>query len=143
MDDFFLNYRNSESREFVFTKKIRTDFNHYASNKPITTADGREWDVVSWMREFFEPAETDEKADEEKIREGEKLTHLLWCILHAFCRPNMDYKRSIWFGNPGGKGNNGKGTFTALLRNLLGRDVCKSLNLKGFSENFALQGITH
>lgn len=143
MDNFFLNYRNSESREFVFTKKIRTDFNRYASNKPITTADGREWDVVSWMREFFEPAETDEKADEEKIREGEKLTHLLWCILHAFCRPNMDYKRSIWFGNPGGKGNNGKGTFTALLRNLLGRDVCKSLNLKGFSENFALQGITH
>ena len=46
MDNFFLNYRNSESREFVFTKKIRTDFNRYASNKPITTADGREWTKV-------------------------------------------------------------------------------------------------
>lgn len=143
MDDFFLNYRNSESREFVFTKKIRTDFNSAASNIKIDADDGRKWDVVSWMSEFFEPEETDGKADEKKKQEGKDLTKLLWCIIHAFCRPNMDYKRSIWFGNPGGKGNNGKGTFTALLRNLLGRDVCKSLNLKGFSENFALQGITH
>lgn len=138
MDDFFLNYKNSESREFVFTKKIRTDFHPDAYNIKIDM-----WDVESWMSEFFAPAETDGKADEKKIQEGKDLTYLLWCIIHAFCRPNMDYKRSIWFGNPGGKGNNGKGTFTALLRNLLGRDVCKSLNLKGFSENFALQGITH
>ena len=143
MNNFFLSYTNSECREFVFTKKIRTDFNPAASNKPIKTADGNIWDVESWMGEFFAPEETDKKADEKKIQEGKELTHLLWCIIHAFCRPNVDYKRSIWFGNPGGKGNNGKGTFTALLRNLLGRDVCKSLNLKGFSENFALQGITH
>lgn len=143
MDDFFLPYTTSECREFVFTKKIRTDFNPDAFNIAINTSDGRKWDVESWMEEFFAPAETDGKPDEKKIQEGRELTHLLWCIIHAFCRPNVDYKRSIWFGNPGGKGNNGKGTFTALLRNLLGRDVCKSLNLKGFSENFALQGITH
>lgn len=143
MDKYFLPYTNSECREFVFTKKIRTDFNPTASNETITAADGRRWDVESWMGEFFAPAETDGKPDEKKIQEGRELTHLLWCIIHAFCRPNVDYKRSIWFGNPGGKGNNGKGTFTALLRNLLGRDVCKSLNLKGFSESFALQGITH
>ena len=143
MDKFFLPYTSSESREFVFTKKIRTDFNSNAFNKTINTSDGRGWDVESWMEEFFAPAEADGKPDEKKIQEGRELTHLLWCIIHAFCRPNVDYKRSIWFGNPGGKGNNGKGTFTALLRNLLGRDVCKSLNLKGFSENFALQGITH
>lgn len=138
MDKFFLPYKSSESREFVFTKKIRTDFNPDAYNIEID-----KWDVESWMREFFEPEETGGKADEKKKQEGKELTNLLWCIIHAFCRPNVDYKRSIWFGNPGGKGNNGKGTFTALLRNLLGRDVCKSLNLKGFSENFALQGITH
>lgn len=143
MDKYFLPYTNSECREFVFTKKIRTDFNPTAFNKTIITANGHEWDVESWMEEFFAPAETDGRPDEKKIQEGRELTHLLWCIIHAFCRPNVDYKRSIWFGNPGGKGNNGKGTFTALLRNLLGRDICKSLNLKGFSENFALQGITH
>lgn len=138
MNKFFTPYKEFVCREFVFTKKIRTDFHPDAYNIEID-----KWDVESWMSEFFAPAETDGKADEKKIQEGKDLTYLLWCIIHAFCRPNMDYKRSIWFGNPGGKGNNGKGTFTALLRNLLGRDVCKSLNLKGFSENFALQGITH
>lgn len=143
MDKFFRSYTNFECREFVFTKKIRTDFNSDAVNKIISMADERKWDVESWMSEFFAPDEKNGKPDEQKIQEGRELTHLLWCIIHAFCRPNMDYKRSIWFGNPGGKGNNGKGTFTRLLRNLLGQDICKSLNLKGFSDNFALQGITH
>lgn len=151
----FLNYGRPECKYFVFTKKIQTNFNPNIAKDIFSDNDGSLllskgstvvengntiWDVDEWMKEFFEDKN---ETDTERILENKAMTTLLWNIIHAFCRPNVNYKRAIWFGNPGGEGNNGKGTFTALLRNLLGHNVCKSLNLREFSENFSLAGITH
>lgn len=160
----FLRYDEPECKKLVFTKKIRTNFinsiyQQILSNDPeplgsVIYENGEVvWDVNSWMKEFFEltPAEkklrsktrTSDDNFEKEDAEREEMTDFLWKIIHAFCRPNVEYNRAIWFGNPGGNGNNGKGTFTALLRNLIGPSSCKSINLREFSEKFALTGITN
>lgn len=66
--------------ELVFTSKIGTDFVEDAPNPVIrNNEDGTDWDVVTWM---------DELSDDPKVVE------LLWQVLGAVVRPNVDWNKS-------------------------------------------------
>jgi len=67
--------------ELVFTSKIGTDFVEDAPNPVIrNNEDGTDWDVVTWM---------DELSDDPKVVE------LLWQVLGAVVRPNVDWNVSV------------------------------------------------
>ena len=99
MNNGLYDYRNKILMDFdpglVFTSKIGTDFVKDAPNPIIRNdEDGTDWDVVSRM---------DELSDDPEVVE------LLWQVLGAVVRPNVDWNKSAWLYST--LGNNGKGTF--------------------------------
>ena len=112
--------------ELVFTSKIGTDFVEDAPNPVIrNNEDGTDWDVVTWM---------DELSDDPKVVE------LLWQVLGAVVRPNVDWNKSAWLYST--LGNNGKGTFCTLARNLCGKGAWASIPIKAFGDDFKLESLT-
>lgn len=108
--------------EFIFTAKSDVNYNPFAQNIVIhNEKDGTDWDVESWI---------DELTDDEGIRK------LLWQIIGAVVRPNVPWNKSAWFYST--KGNNGKGTFCELLRNIVGENAHASLTLDEMSKDFML-----
>lgn len=112
--------------DFVFTTKIDVDYVDGARNPVIRNdEDGTDWDVVSWMDSLSDDPET---------------VHLLWQLLGAVIRPNVRWNKSAWLYST--RGNNGKGTFCTLARNLCGPEACASIKLKDFGHNFMLEPLT-
>ena len=112
--------------DFVFTTKIDVDYVDGARNPVIhNDEDGTDWDVVSWMDSLSDDPET---------------VHLLWQLLGAVIRPNVRWNKSAWLYST--RGNNGKGTFCTLARNLCGPEACASIKLKDFGHNFMLEPLT-
>ncbi len=112
--------------ELVFTSKIGTDFVEDAPNPVIrNNEDGTDWDVVTWM---------DELSDDPKV------VGLLWQVLGAVVRPNVDWNKSAWLYST--LGNNGKGTFCTLARNLCGKGAWASIPIKAFGDDFKLESLT-
>ena len=113
------------SSKYVFLSKIPINYNPYATNPLIKDpVDGSIWDVEGWMREL-----TDDPA----------IQNLLWQILGAAIRPNVGWNKAVWFYSE--VGNNGKGTFLELIRNLTGEGNYATLKVADFSKQFALESI--
>lgn len=110
--------------DLVFTSKIHTNLNLYATNPVITIPeDNSTWDVDGWFDslgslEFVE-----------SVKEA----------IQAACVPLAPRNQMCLFYSK--VGNNGKGTICQLVRNLLGEDVVVSIPLADFSEKFALANL--
>lgn len=108
--------------EFVFSSKIGTDYNPAATNVVIhNDEDGTDWDVESWIREL-----SDEPGAEK----------LFWQIIGASVRSNNNWNQAAFFYAT--KGNNGKGTFCRMIRNLIGLSNCCSIPLDTMGKDFML-----
>lgn len=107
------------SPDYVFTSKIATDF--VADPKPVllTAPDGYVWDVDTWISELAEDEDTQT---------------LLWQVIADFIQSGITRNKSIWFYSQAG--NNGKGTFGQLIKNLVGRQNYASLSVEQFSHEF-------
>lgn len=110
--------------DLVFTSKIHTNLNLYATNPVITIPeDNSTWDVDGWFDslgslEFVE-----------SVKEA----------IQAACVPLAPRNQMCLFYSK--VGNNGKGTICQLVRNLLGEDVVVNIPLADFSEKFALANL--
>ena len=83
---------------------------------------GQTWSVESWMQTLSDDPE---------------IVDLLWQIIGATLRPYVSWNKSAWFYST--RGNNGKGTLVAMMRNLIGMRSCVSLPLSKMGEQFSLQ----
>ena len=110
--------------KYVFITKSPVDYKKDAKNVVIKNPDGTLWDVESWMKE---------------IAQDEEIKDLLWQIVAASIRPNHGWTKAIWLYSE--VGNNGKGTFCELVRNLAGAGNWISLQVSEFSKEFALGGL--
>lgn len=108
---------------YVFTSKSAVDYVEGAPNPVIhNAADGTDWDVASWMGDLSDDPE---------------VVQLLWEMLGASIRPGVSWNKSAWLYSE--TGNNGKGTYCTLMRNLCGDDAWASVPLKAFGEQFMLE----
>ena len=89
-------------------------------------SDNTDWDVESWFLSLSDDPE---------------IIDLLWKITGAVLRPHVRWNKSAWFYSE--RGNNGKGTFCAMLRNLAGPQNCSSIPISDFGKDFALEPLLH
>lgn len=122
------------THDLVFLNKSRVD---YIPNAPLTNVhndkDGTDWNVEEFI---------DNLTDNPEVR------MLLWQILGAFVRPGGT-RQSKETGGWGGftkciflissKGNNGKGSFCQLVRNLCGPTTVMSIPLDKMGKDFLLE----
>lgn len=108
---------------FIFTSKSHVDYIANAPEPFIThPTDGTTWDIVSWVN---------------ALSDCEGIPELLWEILGAVIRPNVRWGKTAWLYSE--KGNNGKGTFCALARELVGNAAHTSIPLSALSGEFNLE----
>lgn len=109
--------------EEVFFSKSHVDYNPNATNVVIHNADdGTDWDVESWM---------------ESLSDDPEIVNLLWEIIGAIIRPGVDWNKTAWMYSE--KGNNGKGTLCALMRNICGPGTATSIPISHFGKDFMLE----
>ena len=104
--------------KYVFLCKSSVDYKE--NGVPLKTFDDG-WDVESWMKDITVDAD---------------VCRLLWETAGACLRPYVRWNKTVWLFSTAG--NNGKGTYCELLRNLLGPKACVSIPLSDFSKQFAL-----
>ena len=114
------------NENFVYLAKSHVNMNFEIKNPKITMPDGEIWDIESWVKD---------------ISSNEEIENSLWEITSAILRPHVPWGRSAWLYSE--RGNNGKGTFCTLLRNLVGENSYSSISLKNFSNPFMLESLTH
>lgn len=107
----------SFDESYVFLSKSAVEYNEHA--QPKTFADG--WNVEDWLKD---------------IAVDEDVADLLWKTAGAALRPYVKWNKTVWLFST--SGNNGKGTYCQLLRNLLGPKACTSIPLSDFAKDFAL-----
>lgn len=112
--------------KYVFLAKSPVDYDPQAESPVITMPDGVDWEVGKWITEL---------SDDEGVPE------LLWEIISAAVRPGVRWNKAVFLHSS--RGNNGKGTFCALLRELVGPDGCASVPIANFSKPFALSELVH
>lgn len=109
--------------DLVFLSKSRVD---YVPNPPNPVLhnpdDGTDWDVETWMAELSDDPE---------------IVNLLWEILGAIIRPNVNWDKAAFLYSQ--TGNNGKGTLCTLMRNLCGPGTYASTSLADFGKEFLLE----
>lgn len=121
-----VNYKTKDlmpfDKKYVFTAKSRVDYKPNPINPIIhNDDDGTDWDLESHMR---------------SISPHEEVVNLLWQILGALIRPGEAWdKFALLYAEDG---NNGKGTFCELARNLVGPESCASIKLADFEKDFLL-----
>lgn len=107
----------------VFLTKCRVDYVPNAVSPVIhNNDDGTDWDIESWIKD---------------LSNDPGVPELLWEIMGAIIRPNVRWNKSAWFYDD--RGNNGKGTLCALMRNLCGDGNHASIKLDEFSKDFMLE----
>lgn len=113
------------SSDYVFTTKLKVNYNPNATNVVIHNSDdGTDWDFDSWIMEV---------ADDKEIAE------VLMQVISASVRPKVPFNKAVFFYSR--KGNNGKGTICQLIRNLWGAENCCSLSVADFDKDFMLTPI--
>ncbi len=113
------------SPDFVFTTKLKVDYNASAGNVVIhNDDDGTDWDVESWLKEMSDDPE---------------IVDVLWQVISASIRRNVPFNKAVFFYSK--RGNNGKGTICQLIRNLWGEENCCSLSVADFDKDFMLTRI--
>lgn len=125
------NYETKElmpfSPDYVFLAKSPINYVPGAKNPVIhDDSDNTDWDVESWFLSLSDDPE---------------IIDLLWKITGAVLRPHVRWNKSAWFYSE--RGNNGKGTFCAMLRNLAGPQNCSSIPISDFGKDFALEPLLH
>ena len=111
-------------KDYIFIAKSKVNYVENPENPIIEMPDGEKWDVVSWVNDLTDDDET---------------RNFLWEIASAIIRPNVSWNRSAWFFST--RGNNGKGTFCTLLRNLCGENSYAAIPLKNFAKDFMLESL--
>lgn len=109
------------SPDYIFLTKSKIDFNPKAKLVDITMSDGEIWNVETWLNSLSDDPE---------------VVNSLWEITSAILRPHVSWNKAIFLYSP--IGNNGKGTYCELLRNLLGANAYSSISIKNFSKEFML-----
>ena len=102
--------------DHVFTSKISTP---YSEVKEPPIIDG--WSFDAWLQEIA--------CDDDEI------VRLLWEVISDSINGNYSRKKAIFLV---GDGANGKGTFQALLENLIGKKNIATLKIEDFSKRFML-----
>ncbi len=114
------------SPDWVFLTKSPVSYDEHAENPVIVMPDGESWDVETWISEL---------SDDEGVPE------LLWEIISATIRPGVRWNKAAFLHSA--KGNNGKGTYCALIRELVGRRGWASIPIANFGKPFALTELIH
>ncbi|WP_278768048.1 DNA primase family protein [uncultured Limosilactobacillus sp.] len=96
----------------------------------FANADGTTWNFEEWL---------------DSIACGDsEIVELLWQVLHAACNTNKAvklHKAVFLLGNAAG--NNGKGTFQALVQNLVGRHNYGLKKVADFEKRFAMESLVN
>jgi putative DNA primase/helicase len=87
----------------------------------ITNPDGSTWDIDTWLSELTDDVET---------------TKLLYQVIGAVIRPYVSWEKIIFLYSTVGR--NGKGTFCALLRELVGDGNYTAMSIKQMTQKFAV-----
>lgn len=104
----------------VFMSKANIDYNPYAQNVHIhNEADNTDWDVESWIAEFFS---------------DKRMVELIWQVIGAAVRYNVPWHRGVLFYSE--SGNNGKGTICQLIRNIIGSSRSASIQMSDISKQY-------
>lgn len=113
--------------DYIFTTKSSVDYNPSATNVSIHNSnDNTDWDIESWMNDLSDDTE---------------VVNVLWEMIGASIRPNVPWNISAWLFSE--KGNNGKGSFCELVRQIIGEGNYASISLSDFSKEFMLEPLTH
>ena len=107
--------------DLVFVSKICWDYDPGATDVAIPEPDGGVWSVDTWFGSV--------NSDPEAVR-------FLWQVLGMLVRPNKPWNKIIFLYSEAG--NNGKGTFCKLAKNLIGRGNYAGLKLSDFDRQFML-----
>lgn len=120
------NYATKELLPFtpteIFYTKSPINYNENAKNVLIHNDE----DGTDWSPEIF----FEDMSDDPGVRK------LLWQIVSASLRTNVNFKKSAWLFSS--TGCNAKGTFIEMLRALLGEDNTASIGLSEMSSEFKL-----
>lgn len=112
--------------DFVTTTKIATNYNPDARLVIIhNDEDGTDWNVEDWLKDL---------AGRLSNRFDPDIHTLFWQIIAATINPQQINAKAIFFYSA--VGNNGKGTYGQLLKNLVGRDNYSSLPIQAFKHEF-------
>ena len=113
--------------DLVFLSKIKADYKPDAVDAPIyDEVTGTYWTMEDWMR---------------SVNSDPQCVDFLWQVLGMLVRPNIAWERMVMLYSE--EGNNGKGTFCSLARNLLGDGNHASIKLSDFSKDFAMTELLH
>ena len=116
------------SPEYVYMAKFLTDYNPNAQNVYITMPDGKVWDCDWQMREMA--------ADDD----GGAQLRYHWQMMGAAFRPFWPWHKAHILFSP--TGNNGKGTISSTIENVIGPNAVINLDLDKMSKNnFALSAV--
>lgn len=105
---------------FVATSKIQTNYAPTTTPPVLLEPDGTPWTVDDWIMEL---ADHDPEKNE-----------LLWQVLAASFNPGHSYNKAILFVSR--EGNNGKGTYGQLIKNIVGIGNYSSLKIHDYSKRF-------
>ena len=108
------------SPKYIITSKIATSYNPEAK-KPML---GGWFDFDQWLSSL--------------ANGDEDIVTLLWQIMNEAINPNRTRKKMVILT---GSGNNGKGTYQALLENLIGRANISNLRPDQFGEKHLLSAL--
>lgn len=109
--------------KYIFTTKCRVDYNVGAQSPNIYNPnDGTYWNVDDWITEIADDAE---------------IAKLIWELLGACVRPNVKWDKAAFMMSSAGC--NGKGTLCVLMRALVGKSNCVSLQLSDYGKDFLLE----
>ena len=118
---------NKETKElepfrpsFVATSKIQTNYVPVTTPPSLTEPDGSIWTIDDWIMEL---ADNDPEKNE-----------LLWQVLAASFNPGHAYNKAILFVSR--QGNNGKGTYGQLIKNIVGVGNYSSLKIHDYGKRF-------
>lgn len=131
----FIPYSSPTYREqFVFLKKVHTDYNENANINPviIDPSTGESFNVIDIFDSYF--------------GKDTEMTQLLWETFYAVIRYNKNYSTIHFWENVqeeggNGKGSNGKSTLLALMRNLCGDGTYCSVPIHKLNDRFALANL--
>ena len=112
--------------DFITTTKIATNYNPNAQLVVIHNEDdGTDWDVESWLRDLSGCL----------INKFDQDTNtLFWQIIASAINPKQVNAKAIFFYSS--VGNNGKGTYGQLLKNLVGKENYSSLPIPAFKHEY-------
>ena len=108
------------------TTKIATNYNPNAQLVTIhNDEDGTDWDVESWLKDLSGGL----------INKFDQDTNtLFWQIIASAINPKQVNAKAIFFYSS--VGNNGKGTYGQLLKNLVGKENYSSLPIPAFKHEY-------